>query len=67
MYPEISGKIAVVTGASRGFGRAIAVRLAKEGASVVVNYRRSISYSEDVVREIKSMGREAIAVRADVG
>jgi len=56
-----------VTGASRGFGRAIALRLAQEGASIAVNYRRSISDSEEVVREIESLGQEAVAIRADIG
>ncbi len=66
-YPELKGKYALVTGAARGFGRAIAIRLADEGATVAVNYRRSISDAEAVVDEIKSHGGEAIAVRADIG
>ncbi len=64
---RLEGKIAVVTGASRGIGRGIALRLAREGASVVVNYRTSKDEAEDVVREITEAGGKAIAVQADVG
>ncbi len=64
---RLEGKIAVVTGASRGIGRGIALRLAREGASVVVNYRTSKDEAEDVVREITGAGGKAIAVQADVG
>lgn len=67
MYQELNGKIALVTGAARGFGRATAIRLASEGASVIVNYRRSISDAESVVNEINSGGGTAIPIRADVG
>ena len=67
MYPELAGKHALVTGAARGFGRAIAVRLAAEGVKVVVNYRRSMSDADDVVKEIEKNGGEAIALRGDVG
>ena len=67
MYPEIAGKIALVTGAARGFGRAIALRLAREGAAVIVNYRRSMSDAAKVVEEIKALGAEAVAMRADIG
>ena len=56
IYPELSGKFALVTGAARGFGKAIALRLAQEGAIVGVNYRRSISDAQSVVDEIKTMG-----------
>lgn len=67
MYPELGGKYALVTGAARGFGRAIAIRLAREGAIVGVNYRRSISDAQNVVDEIISLGGTAISFRADVG
>jgi len=67
MYSELTGKCALVTGAARGFGRAIALRLADEGVTVVVNYRRSKTDAETVVHEIISRGGQAIAVRADVG
>jgi len=67
MYPELTGKCALVTGAARGFGRAIALRLADEGVKVIVNYRRSKGDAEAVVAEIESRGGRAIAVRADIG
>jgi 3-oxoacyl-[acyl-carrier protein] reductase len=59
-------KVAVVTGASRGIGRAIAERLASEGAKVVVNHRASAEQAEDVVSTIREQGGDAIAVQADV-
>ena len=59
-------RTAVVTGASRGIGRAIALELAKRGASVVVNYAASAEKAEEVAAEIKSNGGQAIAVQADV-
>ena len=62
----LNGKVALVTGASRGIGRAIAARLAREGASVVVNYARSASEAHEAVATIKSEGGRAIAVQADV-
>ncbi|MFC0014308.1 MULTISPECIES: 3-oxoacyl-[acyl-carrier-protein] reductase [Allobacillus] len=60
------GKAALVTGASRGIGRAIALNLGKNGANVVVNYSGSKDKAEAVVEEIKSFGQEAIAVQANV-
>lgn len=62
----LQDKVAIVTGGSRGIGRAIAVDLAAHGASVVVNYRANASAAEDVVAEIKAAGGEATAVQADV-
>lgn len=67
MYPELRGKHALVTGAARGFGRAIALRLASEGVKVVVNYRRSMTEAGKVVEEIISEGGWAIPIRADIG
>jgi NAD(P)-dependent dehydrogenase (short-subunit alcohol dehydrogenase family) len=60
------GQVALVTGAGKRMGRAIALRLAEEGADVVVNYARSEDGAEVVVREIEAVGRGALAVRADV-
>ena len=64
---KLAGRTAVVTGASRGIGKAIALALAREGARVVVNYRNSQAAAEAVVSEIRALGREAVAVQADVG
>src|SRR6266404_3941549 len=63
---NIMKKIAIVTGASRGIGRAVAKRLAQDGFAVVVNYLSNASEAEEVVAEIKVIGGEAIAVKADV-
>lgn len=63
---KLEGKVAVVTGASRGIGRAIALKLADEGAKVVVNYSGSQAKAEEVVTRIQENGGEAIAVQASV-
>lgn len=62
----LAGKIAIVTGASRGIGRAIAEELAAEGATVVVNYQASAVAAEEVVAGITARGGQALAVQADV-
>lgn len=64
---HISGKIALVTGAGKGIGRASALRLAEKGANVVVNYKTSRNEAEELVQEIETMGCEGLAVQADVG
>ncbi len=62
----LKGKVAIVTGGSRDIGRAISVKLAKEGAKVVVNYYKSEKGADKTVEEIRSFGGEAISVKADV-
>lgn len=62
----LEGKVALVTGASRGIGRSIAIELAKQGADVAVNYSGSKEKAEAVVKEIEQLGRKAIAIQADV-
>ena len=62
----LNGKVAVVTGASRGIGRQIAISMAKEGAVVIVNYNGSAAKAEDVVKEITEAGGQAEAVQCNV-
>ncbi len=62
----LNNKVALVTGASRGIGRAIAIDLAKNGASVAVNYAGNEAKANEVVDEIKASGGQAIAIKADV-
>ena len=64
---RFANKVALITGASRGIGRAIALRLAAEGARVVVNYRRNVEQAEAVGAEVKRLGSSALALQADMG
>lgn len=63
---SLKGKVALVTGASRGIGRAIAIELAKQGANVVVNFAGNREKAEQVVNSVKEYGVEAIAIKANV-
>lgn len=63
---QLDGRVAVVTGASRGIGRGIAEELARRGASLVINYNASADAANEVVEAIKAEGGEAVAVQANV-
>ncbi|MBW4639644.1 MAG: glucose 1-dehydrogenase [Gloeocapsa sp. UFS-A4-WI-NPMV-4B04] len=63
---SLTGKVAIVTGASRGIGRAIAQRLAKDGASLVINYGRSADEAKELVSIIEANNGQALAVQADM-
>ncbi|MER6287851.1 SDR family NAD(P)-dependent oxidoreductase [Streptomyces sviceus] len=64
-YGTLNGKVALVTGGSRGIGAATAVRLAREGADVAVTYVDGKEAASDVVRRVEALGRRAVALRAD--
>src|SRR5689334_2156396 len=67
MAQPLAGNVALVTGAARGIGRAIARKLAQEGCDVAVNYYNSADEAESLVGEIRGLGRRAHAIQASVG
>ena len=67
MSDVLSGRVALVTGAARGIGRAVALKLASAGCDVVANYYNSHDEAEAVCAEIRDMGRRAVAIKASVG
>ncbi|MFF8971274.1 SDR family oxidoreductase [Streptomyces sp. NPDC014995] len=64
-YGSLDGKVALVTGGSRGIGAATAVRLAREGADVALTYVNGEEAAQEVVRAVEALGRRAVALRAD--
>ena len=66
MSQTMEGKVAVVTGASRGIGKAIAVKLASKGATVVINYNGSRERAEEVMNEVESVGGKAVIIQCNV-
>lgn len=64
---DLSGKVALVTGASRGLGRGIALVLAEQGAHLLINYHKRHQEADEVAGAIRTMGRRAVTVQADVG
>ncbi|MGB8152204.1 MAG: SDR family NAD(P)-dependent oxidoreductase, partial [Candidatus Cybelea sp.] len=65
MRRRFEDKIALITGSSRGIGRALALTLAREGASIVVNFNRNADLAAQTVREIEALGTRAISVQAN--
>ncbi|MBG9773660.1 3-oxoacyl-ACP reductase [Brevibacillus laterosporus] len=63
----LEGKVALITGASRGIGRAIALKYAEAGANIIVNYSGNEAKAQETVADIEKLGREAIMIRANVG
>jgi NAD(P)-dependent dehydrogenase (short-subunit alcohol dehydrogenase family) len=64
---SVEGKVALVTGAAKRLGRAVALRLAEEGADVAIHYRNSENEAKDAVHKIEKLGRRAVAIAADLG
>src|SRR5258708_284648 len=64
---RLEGRNALVTGSDQGIGQGIAIRLAEEGANVVINFRKNRQGAEETCKRIKTMGRRTAAIQADVG
>ena len=67
MTKRLAGKVALVTGGSRGLGRGIAEAYAGEGANIIVNFVKDSAAADAVVTQVKALGADAIAIKADVG
>ena len=67
MPGALTGKIALVTGAARGIGRAVALKLARDGCDVAANYYNSADEAEALCAEIRALGRRAVAIQGSVG
>lgn len=65
-YMKLENKVVLITGSSRGIGRATAIRFAKEGAKIIINYLNSEAKAKEVVEEIKKLDSEALAIKCDV-
>jgi len=63
---KLKGKVALITGGSRGIGKAVALGMAHEGADIAINFRVDQKAAEEVVKEIKALGRSVIAIQADI-
>ena len=63
---KLKGKVALVTGASRGIGRSCAIELAREGADIAINYRSHSDEAEEVARAVRETGRRALTLQGDV-
>ena len=64
---RLENRVALVTGGSRGFGRAVCLAFAREGAHIAVNYHRSETEAREVAQQVESMGQKSLVIRADVG
>ena len=64
---SLTGRVALVTGGSRGIGRAISLALARDGADIAVNYRKDLDSADATVAEIQALGRKAASFQASVG
>jgi glucose 1-dehydrogenase len=63
---RLAGKVALVTGSSKGIGRGIAVRFAQEGADIIINHRNSEAEAQEVLKEVEALGRKGFIVKADL-